>query len=136
MKKIFIYIITLVINATVFSQTNSAVTEKTETAPPPTAASKITGSFEMNYLRHYLWRGLLFGNNDVAQPELELSYKNFTLALAQNFNYVPKNVPVMPFLMNRMLKSGIPGNGAGLAANSVRWLIFIFISVARPIRQN
>jgi hypothetical protein len=93
MKKIFIYIITLVINATVFSQTNSAVTEKTETAPPPTAASKITGSFEMNYLRHYLWRGLLFGNNDVAQPELELSYKNFTLALAQNFNYVPKNVP-------------------------------------------
>jgi hypothetical protein len=93
MKKIFIYIITLVINATAFCQTNAAVNEKTETASAAVSASKITGSFEMNYLRHYLWRGLLFGNNDVAQPELELSYKNFTLALAQNLNYIPKNVP-------------------------------------------
>lgn len=53
----------------------------------------LTGSFEMNYLRHYLWRGLVFGNNDVAQPMFEINYKDFTLGLAQNFNYQPKNVP-------------------------------------------
>lgn len=66
---------------------------ETPSAKTDTTTAKITGSFEMNYLRHYLWRGMLFGNNDVAQPALELSYKNFTVALAQNFNYVPKNVP-------------------------------------------
>ncbi len=54
---------------------------------------KITGSFEMNYLRHYIWRGISFGNDDVAQPVLEVSYKDFTLGLSQNFNYKPKNVP-------------------------------------------
>lgn len=54
---------------------------------------KITGRFEMNYLRHYLWRGAVFGNNDVAQPELELTHKNFSLLLSQNLNYRPKNVP-------------------------------------------
>lgn len=55
--------------------------------------NKITGSFEMNYLRHYIWRGAEFGNNDVAQPELELNYKDFTISICQNLNYVPKNVP-------------------------------------------
>lgn len=59
----------------------------------PSKEHTITGSFEMNYLRHYLWRGLVFGNDDVAQPMLEINYKNFTLALSQNFNYKPKNVP-------------------------------------------
>ena len=102
MKKIFIYIITLVINGAVFCQTNAVVEEKTATASPAVNASKITGSFEMNYLRHYLWRGLLFGNNDVAQPELELSYKNFTLGLSQNLNYLPKNVPKEIYTRNAL----------------------------------
>lgn len=50
-------------------------------------------SFEMNYLRHYLWRGALFGNEDVAQPNLVLRFKNLSLGLLQNLNYLPKNVP-------------------------------------------
>ena len=74
-------------------QTNNAVTDGTTTGAAKGESKKITGSFEMNYLRHYLWRGAQFGNNDVAQPQLELNYKDFTLALAQNFNYRPKNVP-------------------------------------------
>jgi hypothetical protein len=57
------------------------------------SSKAITGSFEMNYLRHYIWRGIAFGNDDVAQPALELDYKNFALILSQNFNYKPKNVP-------------------------------------------
>ncbi len=57
------------------------------------AKKKITGSFEMNYLRHYIWRGISFGNDNVAQPELLLNYGKFTLGLAQNFNYKPKEVP-------------------------------------------
>lgn len=54
---------------------------------------KLTGSFEMNYLRHYLWRGAEFGNNDVAQPELVLTHNNFSLAFCSNLNYIPQNVP-------------------------------------------
>jgi hypothetical protein len=63
-----------------------------ETIPAP-ASRGISGNFEMNYLRHYLWRGALFGNNDVAQPELVLTKNNFSLAFSANLNYVPKNVP-------------------------------------------
>jgi hypothetical protein len=100
MKKIFIFIITLVINAAAFCQTNAVVAEKTASESAAVTASKITGSFEMNYLRHYLWRGILFGNNDVAQPALELNYKDFTLSLSQNFNYVPKNVPKEVYTRN------------------------------------
>ena len=54
---------------------------------------KLSGSFEMNYLRHYLWRGAEFGNNDVAQPELVLTHNNFSLAFCTNLNYIPKNLP-------------------------------------------
>jgi hypothetical protein len=58
-----------------------------------TKEKNISGSFEMNYLRHYIWRGSEFGNNDVAQPELVLTHNNFSLALCANLNYIPKNVP-------------------------------------------
>ncbi len=54
---------------------------------------KVTGNIEMNYLRHYIWRGMLFGNNDVAQPELNLAYKKFSLGLAANLNYKPSALP-------------------------------------------
>jgi hypothetical protein len=57
------------------------------------AEAKFSGSLEINYFRHYLWRGMLFGNNDVSQPVLELAFKDFTLALSENLNYIPKNVP-------------------------------------------
>jgi hypothetical protein len=61
---------------------------------------KFSGSIEMNYLRHYLWKGMLFGNNDVAQPVLELGFKDFTLALSENLNYIPKNVPKETYTRN------------------------------------
>jgi hypothetical protein len=64
------------------------------------SSHKITGDFEWNYLRHYLWRGAVFGNDDVAQPMLNLRYKNFTLGLSQNLNYVPKNVPKSYYTRN------------------------------------
>lgn len=89
MKKLITIVILAVLNSTVlYSQSDSSVTAAATPAP-----KKITGSVEMNYLRHYLWRGAAFGNNDVAQPVTELSYGSFTLSLAQNFNYVPGHVP-------------------------------------------
>jgi hypothetical protein len=48
---------------------------------------------ETNYMKRYLWRGLLFGNDDVCQPVLGITYKKWTLNLSSNINYVPKNVP-------------------------------------------
>lgn len=92
-KRLVICFFAILANAVVFGQVNSTPDTKIKNTHVTAADSKITGSFEMNYLRHYLWRGMLFGNNDVAQPELELNYKDFTLGLSQNFNYLPKNVP-------------------------------------------
>ncbi len=48
---------------------------------------------EVNYLRHYLWRAIEFGSNDVSQPVLSATYHNFLLALSANLNYFPKNLP-------------------------------------------
>lgn len=53
---------------------------------------KLTGYIEMNYYRHYLWRGAIWGNNDVSQPELHLDYGNFSFALCANLNLLPKNL--------------------------------------------
>jgi hypothetical protein len=92
MKKILTFVTVLIIcfNSAMAqladSNTNSAEQSASE-------QKKLSGSFEMNYLRHYLWRGAEFGNNDVAQPELVLTKNNFSLALCANFNYIPKNVP-------------------------------------------
>jgi hypothetical protein len=63
---------------------NAAVTEK---------KPFFEGSAEVNYMKTYLWRGALFGNNDVAQPYLELKHNNFFILLTSYFNYIPKNVP-------------------------------------------
>jgi hypothetical protein len=84
----------------VFAQTDNSIDNGNMAAaavtatpgPAPKEKEKITGSFEMNYLRHYIWRGISFGNDNVAQPLLEINYKGFTLGLAQNFNYKPKAV--------------------------------------------
>ncbi len=56
--------------------------------------TKLSGYIEMNYYRHYLWRGALWGNNDVSQPELHLDYGNFSFAVSPNLNIYPKNLPV------------------------------------------
>jgi hypothetical protein len=95
-KSLMVTTVSFLLCAAGYSQENTVVSLRADTIAAVTSAApapKLTGSFEMNYLRHYLWRGMLFGNNDVAQPVLELEYKNFTLALSQNLNYVPKNVP-------------------------------------------
>lgn len=55
--------------------------------------NKITGNIEMNYIRHYIWRGILFGSNDVAQPELNLKWRKLSLSLAANLNYNPAALP-------------------------------------------
>ena len=55
----------------------------------PQADNRITGNVEMNYLEHYVWRGMLVGGNDVAQPELNLKWRKFSLGLIANLNYNP-----------------------------------------------
>ncbi len=58
-----------------------------------TREEKITLTLEANYMRHYLWRGTLFGNDDVSQPIIDIGYKNFGVTLSANLNYIPKNLP-------------------------------------------
>jgi hypothetical protein len=53
----------------------------------------ISINVEVNYLRHYIWRAIAFGNDDVSQPIFAATYKNFTVNLSANINYIPKNVP-------------------------------------------
>jgi hypothetical protein len=48
---------------------------------------------EINYMRHYLWRGALFGNDDVSQPLLTFEYRHFFVSLSSNVNLVTKNLP-------------------------------------------
>jgi hypothetical protein len=52
----------------------------------------LSGYAEVNYYRHYLWRGALWGSNDVSQPELHLDYRNFWLAFYTNLNLRPRNL--------------------------------------------
>lgn len=52
-----------------------------------------SGYAEMNYYRHYLWRGAEFGNNNVAQPELMMKYKKVGLLLSANMNYDTQHLP-------------------------------------------
>ncbi len=89
-KKLSIFIFLAIFTTNLFCQVETV--KKRTLSTVEKTNEKITGSFEMNYLKHYLWRGIVFGNDNVAQPLLELSYKNFTFGLSQNFNYVPKSV--------------------------------------------
>ncbi len=61
MKHLFISVAMLIFScAALFAQTDNVIGhpgEKTEQAIH--IQNTITGSFEMNYLRHYLWRGAL-----------------------------------------------------------------------------
>jgi hypothetical protein len=47
---------------------------------------------EANYLRHYLWRSISFGSDDVSQPNINFEYKGFYINLACNLNLIPKNL--------------------------------------------
>jgi hypothetical protein len=57
---------------------------------------------EINYMRHYLWRGALFGNDDVSQPLLTLEYSHFFVSLSSNINLVTKNLPDEFYLKKTM----------------------------------
>ena len=58
----------------------------------PQADNRITGNVEMNYLERYVWRGMLVGGNDVAQPELNLKWRKFSLGFVANLNYNPSAI--------------------------------------------
>ena len=61
---------------------------------------EITVKLEANYMRHYLWRGALFGSDDVSQPTIDIGYKNFGVILGANLNYIPKNLPKESYQKN------------------------------------
>jgi hypothetical protein len=50
-------------------------------------------TFETNYMKSYIWRGISFGSDDVSQPNINFTYKNFFVNLTSNFNLLPKNLP-------------------------------------------
>jgi hypothetical protein len=58
-----------------------------------TAENIIEIKAEVNYLKHYLWRSILFGSDDVSQPFISITYKNIFVNFASNINYIPKNLP-------------------------------------------
>jgi hypothetical protein len=85
----------LLFSLSISAQTNTAAGDNGNgklDEPPVIVHNKISGYIEMNYLCHYLWRGAVFGNNDVSQPELHIDYKNFSIALSPNLNLIPKNL--------------------------------------------
>lgn len=86
-----IVLVTLLLNtlSCVYGQADSII-KIIDTIKPKNA---ITITAEVNYLRHYLWRSILFGSNDVSQPLLGIAYKGFYLNLNCNLNYIPKNLP-------------------------------------------
>lgn len=55
--------------------------------------ASFSGYAEMNYYRHYLWRGALWGSNDVSQPELHLEFGKFWVGAYSNLNLLPRNLP-------------------------------------------
>lgn len=76
------------------AQTNQAPQETVPSAAvSPNQKNKIiSGYMEINYNRHYLWRGALWGNNDISQPEVHFDFRNFSFGLASNLNLVPRNL--------------------------------------------
>jgi hypothetical protein len=91
----FLLLFSVLFNLSLSAQTNTAAGDdgiSKVDEPPISEHNKISGYIEMNYLRRYLWRGAVFGNNDVSQPELHLDYKNFSIALSPNLNLFPKNL--------------------------------------------
>jgi len=76
------------------AQTNEAPPETVPSAAVPTTEKNniISGYIDINYNRHYLWRGALWGNNDISQPEIHIDCRNFSFGLSSNLNLVPRNL--------------------------------------------
>ena len=67
---------------------------KAQSASDSTKAEKqIDINPEINYLRHYIWRGANFGNNNVSQSYVSASYKKWSLNLSCNYNLLKTDVP-------------------------------------------
>ncbi len=64
-----------------------------DSALPAKTKSKLEITAEINYMRHYLWRAVLFGNNDVSQPSIAIGYKHFFINLSSNINFITKKLP-------------------------------------------
>lgn len=73
------------------AQSNEALGETAPSNAAPTVEkrSSVSGYMEMNYSRHYLWRGALWGNNDISQPAVHLEFRHFSLTLSPNLNLAP-----------------------------------------------
>jgi hypothetical protein len=48
---------------------------------------------DYNYMQTYLWRAINFGSDNVMQPFITFTYKNFFFQLASNTNVIPRNLP-------------------------------------------
>jgi hypothetical protein len=93
MKIKLIYQINMVLFFT-FCIIKSTQAQNDSIAKPPIARKeKIEITAEVNYMKRYLWRAILFGNNDVSQPSVAIGYKHFFVNLGSNINYIPKNLP-------------------------------------------
>ena len=92
-KSAIVLVITLCISFQSFSQTDNSNETKPRDSLQVTAEKfKLSGWVEMNYHRHYLWRGAVWGSNDVSQPELHFDLGKFWIAGYTNLNLRPKNL--------------------------------------------
>jgi hypothetical protein len=48
---------------------------------------------DYNYMQSYVWRAINFGSDNVMQPFVTFTYKNFFFQLASNTNVIPQNLP-------------------------------------------
>jgi hypothetical protein len=88
LKQLFLLLMAFTISNSLFAQADTTI-KKIDSIK---ANNAITITAEVNYLRHYLWRSILFGSNDVSQPTINIEYKGFYINLACNLNLIPKNL--------------------------------------------
>ena len=70
-----------------FYFSNAQSTEKVDTA-----SRDLNIEVEANYLRHYVWRGANFGNDDVTQSFVNVAYKKFSVNFSVNANLFPSKL--------------------------------------------
>jgi hypothetical protein len=107
-------------------------------ADTATAGKKhFSGYIETSYLKHYLWRGALWGSNDVSQPELHIDYGNFSFATSSNINIFPKNLSEKFYtkktgLDEQDLELGYQNNSHKLQYQVLLWGYFYFNQIGTP----
>src|SRR6476646_2737444 len=93
-KPVIVLLLSSLATIQLFAQQDEATAKiKTDDSlTVPKENFKLSGYAEVNYNRHYLWRGALWGSDNVAQPELHFDYKKFWLAFYTNLNLRPKDL--------------------------------------------